>query len=103
MDRRQGFWTGALFALVACTMAILLAAPAFPSQDGPVHLYYAAVLRGVLTHSTPYAQHFAIKSLLTPYALEYYSLLALETVLSPAVSEKVLVACYIVAFCLGFR
>src|SRR5580704_5267237 len=103
MDRRQRFWTGAMFALLAGTASILLAAPMFPTQDGPVHLYYAGVLHGVLTKSAPYAQHFAIKNLLTPYALEYYSLLALETVFSPTVSEKVLLACYIFTFGLGFR
>jgi hypothetical protein len=92
-----------MFALLALTALIPLAAPVFPTQDGPVHLYYADVLRGVLTHAAPYAQHFAIKRALTPYALEYYSLLVLETVLAPAASEKVLVACYIFTFGLGFR
>jgi hypothetical protein len=96
-------WNGAALALLASTALILLAAPFFPSQDGPVHLYYADVLRGLLTHSAPYAQYFEIKSLLTPYALEYYALLALETVFSPAVSEKLLLAGYILAFGLGFR
>ena len=75
----------------------------FPTQDGPVHLYYVDVLRGVLTHSAPYAQHFRIKSLLTPYASEYYCLLALEFLFSPAWSEKLLVIGYIFAFGLGFR
>ena len=103
MDTRQRLWTWALLGLLACTASIPLAATVFPTQDGPVHLYYADVLRGVLTHSAPYAQHFEIKSLLTPYALEYYSLLALETVFSPEWSEKVLVACYIFAFGMGFR
>jgi hypothetical protein len=103
MDSRQHFWTAAMFGLLACTASIPLIAPLFPTQDGPVHLYYADVLRGVLLHSAPYAQHFEIKSLLTPYALQYYSLFALETVFSPAVSEKVLVVCYIVAFGLSFR
>jgi hypothetical protein len=92
-----------MLALLAGTALIPFAAPVFPTQDGPVHLYYADVLRGVLTHSAPYAQHFQIKGLLTPYALEYYSLLALETLFSPAASEKLLVACYIFAFGLGFR
>ena len=103
MEFGRRWWTGAMLALLACTALIPFAAPMFPTQDGPVHLYYADVLRGILTHSAPYAQHFEIKRLLTPYALEYYSLLALETVLSPTASEKVLVACYVLAFGMGFR
>jgi hypothetical protein len=88
---------------MACTTLVLLASPVFPSQDGPVHLYYVDVLRGVLTHASPYAQNYAIKSFMTPYALEYYSLLALETVFSPVVGEKLLLCVYIFAFGLGFR
>jgi hypothetical protein len=103
MDSQSRLWNWAAIALLACTALVLAAGPVFPSQDGPVHLYYVDVLRGVLTHSAPYAQHFEIKSVLTPYALEYYSLLALEAVFSPAVSEKVLLTCYIFAFGLGFR
>lgn len=92
----------ALFILAA-TAAIPLAAPVFPTQDGPVHLYYVDVLRGVLTHSAPYAQHFRIKTFLTPYALEYYSLLGLELFFSPVFSEKMLILAYILGFGLGFR
>jgi hypothetical protein len=103
MDRRNRWWTWTALVLLACTAAIPLAAPLFPTQDGPVHLYYADVLRGVLTHSAPYAQHFRIKSLLTPYASEYYCLLALESLFSPGWSEKLLVIGYIFAFGLGFR
>ena len=103
MDRRNRGWTWTALVLLACTAAIPLAAPLFPTQDGPVHLYYADVLRGILTHSVPYAQHFRIKSLLTPYALEYYGLLALEFLFSPGWSEKLLVIAYIFAFGLGFR
>lgn len=101
---RQGIlWDVAANALLACTAMVVLAAPVFPSQDGPVHLYYVDILRSLLTHSGPYAQHFEIKALLTPYALEYYSLLAFETVFSPALSEKLLVCCYIFAFGHGFK
>jgi hypothetical protein len=67
----------------ACAVAMILSLPLFPSQDGQRHLYYADILRGVLAHAGPYAQHFEIKSYVTPYALQYYSLLALETVFPP--------------------
>jgi hypothetical protein len=103
LESRSRLWNGVAVALIAGTALVLLASPVFPSQDGPVHLYYVDVLRGVLTHTAPYAQHFQLKSFLTPYALEYYSLLALETVFSAPVSEKLLVCGYIFAFGLGFR
>ena len=104
LSARQGIlWDAAANALLVCTAVVVLAAPVFPSQDGPVHLYYVDILRNLLTHSGAYAQHFEIKALLTPYALEYYSLLMFEMVFSPAVSEKLLVCCYIVAFGHGFK
>ncbi len=104
LSARQGIlWDVAANALLVCTAVVVLAAPVFPSQDGPVHLYYVDILRNLLTHSGPYAQHFEIKALLTPYALEYYWLLVFEMVFSPAVSEKLLVCCYIFAFGHGFK
>jgi hypothetical protein len=103
MERRNRLWTGALFALLALTALIPLGVPIFPTQDGPVHLYYVDVLRGLLTHSAPYTQHFRIKSILTPYSLEYYFLLALEFVFSSVFSEKLLIVGYIFGFGLGFR
>ncbi|MGD0577491.1 MAG: hypothetical protein ABSC08_01055 [Bryobacteraceae bacterium] len=104
LNARSGiWWDAAALALLACTALVVLAMPVFPSQDGPVHLYYVDILRSLLTHSGPYTQHFEIKSFLTPYALEYYSLLALEMAFSPELSEKLLVCCYIFAFGLGFR
>ena len=103
METGSKYWSWAGIALLAATTVILMAAPVFPSQDGPVHLYYVDVLRGLLTHSGPYARHFEIKSLLTPYALEYFALLALEAVFSAPAAEKVLLVCYIFAFGLGFR
>ena len=64
---RQGIlWDVAANALLACTAMVVLAAPVFPSQDGPVHLYYVDVLRSLLTHSGPYAQHFEVRAFLTP-------------------------------------
>ena len=97
------WWEVAFVALLAGSASVLLASPSFPSEDGPLHLYYVDVLRGLLTHSGPYPQYFQLKTLLTPYALEYYLLLALETVFSPLVSEKLLICGYIAAFGFGFR
>jgi len=104
LNPRPGiFWDAAVIAVLVCTAIVVLALPLFPSQDGPVHLYYADIIRSLLTHSGVYAQHFEIKSFLTPYALEYYSLVVLETAFSPEMSEKLVVCCYIFAFGFGFK
>ena len=101
---RQGIlWDVAAIALLVCTAIVVLVVRVFPSECGPMHLYYADILRGLLTHSGPYTGHFEIKAFLTPYALEYYSLLVLEMAFSPEMSEKLLVCCYIFAFGLGFK
>src|SRR5271165_6337573 len=78
-DRSDLWWDVAVLVLLGCTAAVVLAVPVFPTQDGPIHLYYTDILRSLLTHTGSYPQYFAIKSVLTPYALEYYVLLVLET------------------------
>ena len=101
--REQLLWRFAPSVFGACAVVMILSLPLFPSQDGPVHLYYVDVLRGVLTHVGPYAQHFEIKSYVTPYVVLYYSLLALETVFPPLISEQLLICGYVLAFILGFQ
>lgn len=91
------------FLLLLATVTIVTLPPVFPSQDGPLHLYFVDVLRGVLTHTAPYSGYFEIRSYLTPYSLEHYSLLLLELVFSPTLSEKVLISIYVLAFGGGFR
>jgi hypothetical protein len=82
---------------------MILLLPLFPSQDGPIHLYYVDVLRNLLAHTGPYAQYFEVKSYLTPYMLEYYALLGLEQFFSPFVSEEMLISTYVLMFILSFR
>ena len=96
-------WFLAPFVFAACTVAMIFSLPFFPSHDGPVHLYYVDVLRGLLSHSGPYPQYFEIKSYLTPYMIEYYSLLGLEQLFTPLMSEKLLICAYALTFIFGFR
>jgi len=96
-------WNRSGIVLLLLTCAVVLACRVFPSQDGPVHLYYVDIIRDLLRHEGPYVGHFEIKSLLTPYASEYFVLLVLETVFSPETSEKLLVCGYVFAFGLAFR
>src|ERR1019366_9124013 len=44
-------WDSVALALLACTAILVLAVPVFPTQDGPVHLYYVDILRDLLRHS----------------------------------------------------
>jgi len=95
-------WILAPFSFAACTVAMIFSLPFFPSHDGPVHLYYVDVLRGLLSHSGPYPQFFEIKSYLTPYMVEYFSLIGLERLFSPWMSEKILICAYALTFIFGF-
>ena len=73
--------------------------PVFPSQDGPLHLYYANVLHHLLLHQPGvYLESYTLKSPVTPYAAYYYGLLALGSMVSLETAEKILVCLCIVAF-----
>ena len=78
--------------------------PAWPSQDGPVHLYYAEIFGKLLRHSDPtLQQYFQIKHLLPPYALYYYALVALSGFASPFLADRLIICCYLVSCVFGFR
>jgi hypothetical protein len=96
-------WSLTPHLFAAFTVLMILSLPIFPSQDGPVHLYYVDVLRNLLAHTGPYAQYFEIKSYINPYMFEYYTLLGLEQVFSPIMSEKLLICAYVLRFILSFR
>ena len=90
--------------LAVLTIAWILSLPAWPSQDGPVHLYYAEVLGQLLGRGhTVYTGAYFIKQLLPPYALYYYSLLLLSNVVPWLLADRLVVCGYIAIFLLGFR
>ncbi len=93
-----------LFAILAAYLLWLASMPAWPSQDGPVHLYYTRVLDALFSGSaSPFRPYFFVKHLLPPYALYYYSLLALSHVMPLLSADRFVVGCYIASFILGFR
>jgi hypothetical protein len=102
-NRNDVIASAAFCVLIVLHLALVWSLPFFPSNDGPVHLYYVDVLKDLLSHSGHYDQYFAIKQFVTPYAFQYYSLIALEQVFDPLTSEKIYVSAYIVLFCLGVR
>lgn len=90
--------------LVLAYVAWILSLPAWPSQDGPVHLYYTHVLRALFSHgATPYARFYTIKHLFPPYSLYYYALLGLSQFVPLLVADRLIVCVYVVSFVFGFR
>ena len=90
-------------ALAYCTW--ILSLPVFPTQDGPMHLYYARIMQALIFHRDPgiYPRYFVIKHLFPPYSLYYYLLILLSTVMSLVTADKVVICIYVVLFLFGFR
>ena len=90
--------------LVIAFLGWIMALPLFPSQDGPVHLFYTDVLRSLLfSPGTHFAHYFTVKHLLPPYSLYYYLLMGLEGLTSFVTADKLVVCLYVVSFAFGFR
>jgi hypothetical protein len=104
MSRRFSPELVAVVVLVVAYVGWLLSLPAFPTQDGPIHLYYTHVLRALFAHRpTPYSDFYRVKHLLPPYSLYYYALLGLAQVVSLLVADRLIVCGYVVSFVFGFR
>lgn len=96
--------TAAFVLLLAAYVGWMLSLPAWPSQDGPVHLYYTHVLGTLFSGSSPvYKPYLFIKHLLPPYAVYYYTLLALSHVVSLLTADRLIICVYMISFALGFR
>lgn len=90
--------------LVLVYLVWIVSLPAWPSQDGPVHLYYVHVMRELLSHhATLYSRYYTIKHVLPPYALYYYALLALSKVCSLLLADRLILCAYVILFVFGFR
>ncbi len=92
------FW-----GLLAAQLAVLWALPAFVSQDGPIHLEIATVLRRLWAGDPAFARFFAINPRPEPNWLVYLPLAGLLRLVSPDVAEKLLVSAYLIAFPLALR
>jgi MFS family permease len=90
------------FMLLAAACAWILHLPLFPSQDGPVHLYYARVTRALLTGQSGFASDFHVAHVLPPYAVHAYSLMLLSQFFSPERSEQLLACACVLSVGLGF-
>ena len=91
-------------AAVLLTCAWVLSLPLFPSQDGPLHLYYINVLRQLLFHHAGfYADTYTVRNYLPPYSTYYYGLIALGSVVSLEMADKLFVCLCVVLFALSTR
>ena len=94
----------AAVVIVVAYVVWLLSLPAFPTQDGPIHLYYTHVLRALFAHRpTPYSDFYRVKHLLPPYSLYYYALLGMSHAVSLLMADRLIVCVYIASFVFGFR
>jgi len=94
----------ATLAILAVYLIWVLSLPAFPSQDGPAHLYFVYVMHALLGHSDPLlARFFTIKHIAPPYSLYYYALMLLSRVVPFLVADRLVIAAYFISFVFGFR
>lgn len=89
------------FVLLAILCGWILSLPIFPTQDGPVHVYYADVAASLIKGSPLYAADFHIARPFPPYSLHAYILMALLQVVSPAMAEKLLACVAVLVLGLG--
>ncbi len=84
-----------LLLLVVVILVPIWAFMYFPSQDGPIHLYNAHVLRNYSEPDNSYARYYKINSPLTPNVLADFILSVLLRVMAPLLAEKVLLSLYV--------
>ena len=93
-----------ILVVVVAYVVWFLCIPAWPSQDGPMHLYYTHILGQLLSHQpTVYARYYFVKHILPPYALYYYALLALSKFVPLLLADRLILCAYVVSFIFGFR
>jgi hypothetical protein len=93
-----------MLIITAAYVAWMLSMPLLPTEDGPVHLYYAQILSRLIWHTHPAtAQFFRIKHLFPPYSLYYYALVLLGRFLPFLLADRIVVCVYFVLFVFGFR
>jgi hypothetical protein len=91
------------YALLAVQVIWIFSLPLFPTQDGPIHIYYAHIISALFAGSTIYTKYYYIQHMLPPYSLHYYYLIAAMRIFAAHVAEKQLVAGIILITATGFR
>ena len=91
------------FALTALQAGAVWLHRSFPTQDGPIQLYYTDVLADLLRGGGTYSAYFRLNSHAPVYCFFNYAMLLLNQVFAPLTSERILVCLYVVAFSFGAR
>ncbi len=90
--------------IIALHCAWVLSMPVFPSQDGPLHLYYVHVFHDLLHHvHGDYSRTYYIGRYLPAYSLYYYGLMGLNSIVSLQNADKLIVCIFFLVFGLGVR
>ncbi len=94
-----------LFSLVVAAYCLwVLSLPVFPSQDGPLHLYYAHIFQRILIGAPGvYAVYYRVGSWFPPYVLYYYLLIALGKLVALPTADKLVVSGSMALIAFGFR
>jgi hypothetical protein len=101
---RHGATANLFFWLLLISfLGFVMSLGAFPSEDGPVHVYYADVLRDLFTGSHSYGHYFEVRHWLPPYALVYYLFIGLGRFVSPLAADRLVVCLYVILIACGFR
>ncbi len=102
--RWEGLVLAAHLGVVALFCLWTMSLPVFPSQDGPIHLLYADVLRSLLFRGgSHFGTFFTVKHVLPPYSLYPYLLMGFGRLMPLAMADKVVVCLYMVSFGFGLR
>ena len=103
-ETRADRWLSVTFwAMLGVCVVWILSMAVFPTQDGPMHLYWTQIFHGLLTHSGHYEGFFRIRAVVSPYSLYYFLLLMLMHVVSPVTADKIVICLVVVVFCVGLR
>jgi hypothetical protein len=78
-------------AAFGCVLIMMTKMPATSFGDGPVHVYYASVMRWILLGDPWYARVYAIRHIVQPYSLHYLIIESLLGIAQSDGAEKVMV------------
>ncbi len=81
-----------LAVALALLLLSILSLPMLPTNDGPLHAYYAHVFWDLLAGRSTFSHSFQIRSVFPPYALQVYLLIGLEHLVGVFLTER-LIAC----------
>ncbi len=96
---QRRLFTGLYWLVVLLYCGWVLSMPVYPSQDGPLHLYYANVLRHLLSGShNVYTATYTVGRHFPPYATYYYLLVGLSYLVPFEVADKLVVCLVFVLF-----